>query len=144
MSWDDSGWSSAPSSSNSGWSSDVTPADGQEFGSGAPHTAQPTTSTASAPLVVVVLALAAVAVGVALALATDSLAVSGVGWLFSGPIAITLVGTYLHIDTQRRSAPLYADAGVGPLLVRVTVVAALAGVVLNAYPIADTVARGGS
>lgn len=86
-------------------------------------------------------ALVLTVVGLIIGLVSDAVPAAVAGWLIAGPIAITVLGVFLHVDTTRRAAPLYADTGVVPWLMRATVLLSIAAVLVNAYPVAESLAR---
>lgn len=63
------------------------------------------------------------------------------GWLLAGPLAIGTLAVFLVLDTRRRADPWYAASSGADWMRRGLVVAALVGVTLNAYAVADLVAR---
>jgi hypothetical protein len=86
-----------------------------------------------------------VAVGaVALSGLTSSFGGAILAWAMGGPIAIGLLGVFIHRDTTRRADPWYAESGFTPWGRRLLVVVSLVAVTLSAWTVADYVARGGS
>jgi hypothetical protein len=65
------------------------------------------------------------------------------GWLIGGPGAIGVLAVFVQSDTRRRVEPLYAESPLADWGRRAVVVMSLVAVALNAWSIADFVARGG-
>jgi hypothetical protein len=81
-------------------------------------------------------------VSVVIAFLTASATLSCIAWLLGGPFAIGALAVFLQADTRRRSHPWYAESSLVPWLRRGVVLLAIVAVALNAWTIADTVARG--
>jgi hypothetical protein len=95
----------------------------------------------SAPLHWLLLGIAAAVVGLVIPLFTDSHRLAIIGWLLGGTVSILLLATYLHFDLTRRSEGLSRDSAFAPWLRRLLLVLAAGAVTLNAWTIADAVAR---
>ncbi|MGU3291484.1 hypothetical protein [Williamsia sp. M5A3_1d] len=104
---------------------------------------QPDAGTASGPPVVwCVMALVAALVGIALAIVgwNEGL-IATIGWVATGPVAIGFLARHTIVDTSRSTNIFYSrPAWSGPSYYG-TLVCAMAGVALCAWPIAQWVAR---
>lgn len=131
MSWDSGpGTSSGSGWSSSGWSTpDASPADSVDM------------TPTSAPLHWLLLGIAVAGAGVALPLFDDSIPTAAVGWALGGVVALLLWGVFVVRDGARRAQgfALVSTAAkwLGPLLV----VLAAGAVAINAWAIADELAR---
>ena len=85
--------------------------------------------------------LAAAALGLLVPLVTHGLGPALVGWVLGGLVAIGLLGVFLSRDLQRRARGLAADSEVADWLRRLLVGLAVVAVALNAWHIADALAR---
>lgn len=95
----------------------------------------------SAPLHWLYLGIGVGAVGLAVPWVTDSPRLAVIGWFLGGTVSILLLAVFTHRDTLRRAAGwARAQRSVGPLRVAL-LVAATAAVVVNAWVIAEAVAR---
>ena len=111
-------------------------------GAATPPPATPTRSqVSSAPLHWLLLGITSAILGVAIPFVTESHPLAIVGWLLGGTISILLLGAYLHFDLKRRAEGLAGDSALAPWLRRLLLVLAAAAVGLNAWTIADAVAR---
>ena len=130
-----SGWDSAGSS---GWDSPGTssaaPAapDGGSAGSG---------GSGSAPRLVLVGAGLLALLAIARFFVVDSTGAAMVAWFVGGPVAIGLVALHIGMDVKRRADPWYAESPLDDVLRRVVIALTLLAVVLNAYTVADHLAR---
>ncbi|WP_145229715.1 hypothetical protein [Rudaeicoccus suwonensis] len=102
--------------------------------------ALPQTATAPMPLIGGALLLAVI--GLVVGLIWHGANAGVVGWLLAGPVAIIVVGVFLVVDGKRRGSGWYRPQELAPWLLRVSVVVSLVAVVLNAFSIANDVARG--
>ena len=98
--------------------------------------------TQAAPTLLLVVGLVFAAASIVIAVVSDSATLATVGWILGGPLAIGSLALFLQVDTRRRSQPWYADSSLGPWLRRALVFLAILAVALNAWTIADSVARG--
>jgi len=98
--------------------------------------------TKSAPTLLLVIGLAVAMASIVIALVSESATVASVGWMLGGPLAIGALAVFLQVDTQRRSQPWYAESSLIPWLRRGLVFLAIIAVALNAWTIANSVARG--
>ena len=89
-------------------------------------------------LIGVVLVLAAIV----LALVSSSATLSVAGWLIGGPLAIGAVAMFTVADAKARQDAWYVGSDALAWARRVVVCAALIAVALNAWTIANAVARG--
>ncbi|MEP7193219.1 MAG: hypothetical protein ABI903_10170 [Actinomycetota bacterium] len=89
-----------------------------------------------------VIGLVLAAAGIVIGVASDSLILAGGGWMLGGPLAIGSLAVFLQVDTRRRSNPWYADSSIVPWLRRGLVFLAFLAVALNAWTIANAIARG--
>jgi hypothetical protein len=64
-----------------------------------------------------------------------------VGWLLGGLVAVGLVTWFTLLDTKRRADPYYLARPAGSWLRGLVILAAIAGVALNAWQFADYVSR---
>lgn len=95
----------------------------------------------SAPVVWLWLASVAAAGGLLLAVLTDHFALHVVGWIFAGPVALSLLALFSLRDTARRANPWYVVNEMAAWLYRLAIVTALVGVVACALRIALYVGR---
>lgn len=96
------------------------------------------------PLPWLVAGLAAAVVGLvvaAVAVADRSLVLGSAGWVLAGPLAIGLLAGFVVADGRRRQRTWYVSGAAAAWLRRALVAAALIGVALAAWAIADVVAR---
>ena len=98
-------------------------------------------SSASLPRVVLFAAGVLALFAIGLFFVTDSTGAAIAGWLVGGPVAIGLVALHTGMDLKRRADPWYAESGIDNALRRGTIVLTLLAVVLNAYTVADHLAR---
>lgn len=94
-----------------------------------------------APLGWLFVGILAALAGLAIGVAWRSLLSAIGGWVLAGPVAIGLLATFLIKDAKGRQDPWYAIDGATPWLRRVLVVVALIAIAVNAWTIADAVAR---
>jgi hypothetical protein len=102
----------------------------------------PDTETLTAPTLFLVLGLVLASAAILLGVVSDSLRLAGVGWVLGGPLAIGSLAVFLQKDAGRRSQPWYAESSLVPWLRRGLVFLAILAVALNAWTIANAVARG--
>jgi len=90
------------------------------------------------------LAVAAVlaVAGIVLPLVFHGATVGTIGWLLAGPIAIVLLGVFQLRDATSRSTGWYAQSDLADWGRRLVVVLTVVAVALNAWEIANDVARG--
>lgn len=131
--WDEAPASPAPVSSDWGSSGGSTPSSDDGRG-----------GIASAPVVWLGLGGLAALCSLGVGLVSSSPKVAAVAWLLGGPVAIGLLAVFVSKDTVRRAEPFYAVSFVAEWGRRLLVVLALVAVAVNAWTIADFVARGGS
>lgn len=98
--------------------------------------------TQGAPTLFLVVGLAFAAGAIVIALVSDSATLASAGWMLGGPLAIGSLAVFLQKDTLRRSQPWYAESSLVPWLRRGLVFLAILAVALNAWTIANAVARG--
>jgi hypothetical protein len=108
----------------------------------AQHSTDAGDQTQSAPVLFLVVGLVLATASTAIALVADSATLASVGWVLGGPLAIGSLAVFLQIDTRRRLAPWYAETALVPWLRRGLVFLAILAVALNAWTIANAVARG--
>ena len=148
MSWDfggsaprgSGGWGDVPGPAPAAPPSGTSGFTGAGFDSPTPLGSVP--GAQHAPWVWLLLSLLSALGGLALRLG-DDWRLSAAGWACGGPLAIGLLAAFVTLDTRRRSDPWYAVAPALPWVQRLTVLVALVAVGLNAWIIADAVARGG-
>jgi hypothetical protein len=144
MSWDVGGTAGPPG----GWedSTSATPVTGNGWNDGGsrPGTAPSggPSSTVAAPLPVLAGGLLLAIAGMAVGLGVDSASLAVVGWTLAGPLAVGAFGVFLVSDVRRRAQPMYAESSAANWARRALIVLATAGVALNAWTIADALARG--
>ncbi|WP_158282880.1 DUF1643 domain-containing protein [Nocardioides silvaticus] len=95
----------------------------------------------AAPLVWLWGGLFAAAAGIAIPLVTASHNLALVGWLVGGTVSILLMAFFTRRDLARRGEGLARDSALAPWLRRLLLCAAAVAVVLNAWTIADALAR---
>jgi len=100
------------------------------------------TETQAAPTLFLAIGLALASVAIVIAVVSDSASFASVGWMLGGPLAIGCLAVFLQKDTRRRSQPWYAESSLVPWLRRGLVFLAILAVALNAWTIANAVARG--
>lgn len=147
MSWD-YGEGTSPSGDGDDWGG-VAPQPGQQtvaadsaildFGHGSPGAGA---ETQAAPTLLLAVGLVLAVASIVVALVSDSATLASVGWTLGGPLAIGSLAVFLQIDTRRRSQPWYAESSFVPWLRRGLVFLAILAVALNAWTIANSVARG--
>lgn len=151
-SWDFGG-GTAPSGGQDSWSDISTPshAPGASFGPGASegdpsggHAPTGGGLGSSAPLVWLLIGVAAAVCSIAVGLLTSSAGLATGAWALGGPVAIGLLAVFVNADNNARANPWYAESAVTSWGRRALVVLALVAVGLNAWTIADHVARMGS
>lgn len=64
-----------------------------------------------------------------------------IGWVLAGPVAIGLLCLFALLDNKARQNPWYGEGALDAWLRRALVVMALVGIAVNAWTIADVVAR---
>jgi hypothetical protein len=87
------------------------------------------------------LGIGAAAVGVGLPLVTDSPQIAVIGWLLGGILSILLLAVFIRRDTLRRAKGLARVSETAGVLRAALLASAAAAVVVNAWVIADAVAR---
>lgn len=100
--------------------------------------------SASAPVIWLIAGVVVAIVAIVAAVATSSVGISIGAWGLGGPVAIGLLAVFVNADNNARANPWYADSAVSAWGRRVLVVLALLAVGLNAWTIADHIARMGS
>ena len=127
-------WDSEPPS-GTGWASPAPASPG-------PGTASTTLpELSSAPVHWLYLGIGSAVVGLALPFLTDSTWLAVIGWLLGGTVSIVLLGVFIHRDTRRRAAGWARSGEAASWLRFVLLVLATGAVVVNAWVIADAVAR---
>ena len=81
-------------------------------------------------------------IGFVLPLVLDGATAGAIGWFLAGPAAIALIGIFLVQDAKARSTGWYAQSDLADIGRRVVIVIAVIAVALNAWEIANDVARG--
>lgn len=94
-----------------------------------------------APIVWLLAGLTAAGVGLVLPLISHTLGLGVIGWSLGGLVAIGLLGVFHWRDLERRSQGMAADSQTADWLRRFLVVTAVGAVALNAWVIADELAR---
>lgn len=94
------------------------------------------------PTVWLLAGLLAAAVGLALPLLERDSIFSVAGWVLGGLVAIGLLGVFSARDLKRRTRGIAAESQLADWLRRLLVLLAIAAVALNAWVIADAIARG--
>lgn len=94
-----------------------------------------------APLQWLLLGIATATAGLAIPLLTKSHPLAIVGWLLGGMVSILLMAAFTHFDLKRRGEGLSRDSALAPWLRRLLLLLAAVAVALNAWTIADAVAR---
>lgn len=138
-------WDVGPGSGDDSWDSPTPHPSQQSPFQQAPVTGAPGAGGAQVshpPVLWLVAGLAAAVVGLLLPLVDTTLSVAAVGWALGGLVAIGLLGVFMSRDLQRRSRGMAADSGLADGLRRLLVVVAVAAVAVNAWFIADAIARG--
>lgn len=102
----------------------------------------PTETVARPPLVWLGIGVGLAVVGAVLGLIFRSATWSVLGWLLSGPAAIGMLAVFALVDAARRQRLWYVPGQVAGWLRRALVVTALLAIAVNAWIIADAVARG--
>jgi hypothetical protein len=95
-----------------------------------------------APIVWLVAGLTAASLGLVIPLISRRPGLALIGWSLGGLVAVGLLGVFLWRDLERRSRGVAADSHAADWLRRLLVVAAVVSVALNAWVIADAIARG--
>lgn len=98
--------------------------------------------TQAAPMLPLVVGLVLAGASIVISLVSDSATIASAGWMLGGPLAIGSLAFFLQMDTKRRSHPWYAESSAAPWLRRALVFLAILSVALNAWTIANSVARG--
>lgn len=148
MSWGyDEGASAPKSSTQGGWGDLERPgppptSTGWGDGPASPPPSSAQSEPAGAPLVWLIVGIVVAIGALALGLLTESATMACLGWVMAGPVAIGVFGWALKVDIERRSQPWYRDSALGDWMRRLLVLASVAGVLANAWVIADNIARG--
>ena len=129
-------WDVSPGSKGGAWDSPASavPVRSGPGGSGI-HVSQ-------APIVWLVAGLTAASLGLVIPLISRRPGLALIGWSLGGLVAVGLLGVFLWRDLERRSQGVAADSHAADWLRRLLVVAAVVSVALNAWVIADAIARG--
>lgn len=146
-------WGSAATAAGTSWSKAVegSVGDSGSFSSGPALTrSEPLAAEvgvvqavpATAPLMWLIAAGACALASVVMFFVTKGATMGVVGWLLAGPVAIGLWAAFIVGDNARRQTGWYRPSDLAELLRRGVVGVALVGVALNAFHIANDVARG--
>lgn len=148
-SWDFGGGATSSGSEDSwGDISAPTPAPASSFGQGGfggEPGERPTPTSggdASAPVIWLIVGIAVALIAIIAAVATNSVGISIGAWALGGPVAIGLLAVFVNADNNARANPWYADSEASAWGRRLLVLLALVAVGLNAWTIADYMARG--
>lgn len=128
-------WGGVPASSagSSPWSGQKSTTYTDAFGVGGSATLSGTSITpVSPPVILLYSSLLSAGLGAVLAWILGSSAMTLLGWVFAGPIAIGLIGYYHKVDTLRRATDLYAEPGYLKILYMTTIAVCLVAVVIAA------------
>lgn len=128
-------WGGIPATSaeSSPWAGQKSTADTDAFGVGGNATSSGTSITpASPPAILLYSSLLSAGLGATLAWILGSSAMTLLGWVLAGPIAIGLIGYYHKVDTSRRATDLYAEPGHLKILYTTTMAVCLVAVVIAA------------
>lgn len=128
-------WGEVPASSaeKSPWAVQESTTGTDAFEVGGTATPSGTSITpASPPAVFLYSSLLSAGLGAVLAWILESSAMTLLGWVFAGPIAIGLIGYYHKVDTLRRATDLYAEPGYLKILYVTTIAVCLVAVVIAA------------
>lgn len=101
----------------------------------------PSLVVSSPPVQWLHLGIGAAALGLAVRLVSDSPRLAVIGWLLGGIVALLLLAVFIRLDLRRRAAGFARDSAAEPWLRRLLVVLAVAAVGVNAWTIADAIAR---
>lgn len=100
------------------------------------------TSPASPPVLWLGIAALLVAIGIGVFFAGHGATAGVIGWIVAGPLAITALGVFIVLDGKRAETGWYRPSSVADWGRRAVVLLALVAVALNAFLIANDVARG--
>jgi hypothetical protein len=98
--------------------------------------------SASSPVLWLVFGIALALLAITASVVTTSLTAAIAGWVLGGPAAIGLLAVFVSSDNNARANPWYAESAVAAWGRRALVLLALLAVGLNAWGIADYIARG--
>ena len=147
----DSGWPEGPGSpqrtSEPGWGARTSPEQVANAKSGPTDSGETARNDTPAratrtPGAWLFVASLLVVVSAVVALVTASATVSVIGWFLGGPLAIGSVAMFLVADSRARQEAWYVASDALTWLRRAVVCLALVAVALNAWTIANAVARG--
>lgn len=147
-SWDFGG-GVTPSGGQDSWSDLAAPSQSVEsfaasgYGSDPPGDSAPAGAGSSAPVTWLAAGVMAAAVAICVGLLSRSVNLAVGAWALGGPVAIGLLAVFVTTDNTARANPWYAESAVSVWGRRALVVFALVAVALNAWTIADHVARAG-
>jgi len=136
-------WDVGPGSQDDSWDTPASPVTRPAPAPGPGRTRASALGVSRPPVAWLLGGLAAALIGLVLPLVQRTATVAAVGWVLGGLVAIGLLGVFLWRDLERRSNGLAADSAAADWLRRALVVAAVLAVALNAWVIADAIARGG-
>lgn len=87
---------------------------------------------ASSPVMWLYFSIGSAVLGALLAWLLGSTALTLVGWLFAGPVAIVLLGCFHKTDTFRRASGLYAEPSYLKTIYMTTIAVCLVAVIISA------------